>query len=355
MHSTTQSFDHPPTCPPAPQAQMALADEDSLRWQGQQREQKRKQLQQQHQQTAQQHKASVERIEAEQRRQLEAVRAAEEAKRQAQLEEQRRKHAEEEAKRQAELQEQQRKQQEEAQARAQQQQQQQQQQAAAARPAGTSGAPVASVPVSGPMAVSQMAKDWAEVYERKLKEAEQATSDFASSAASKTDRRKLEKEITKFVQQISGTQRQVAAKVADLTRLLSSVPAPAAQLYACIVLANKLLSQCDAQITKLQSFAFPLAVVAVRVGVAHPQFMDILVAKLHRVCTFTVPQYPRKQQGQAAEEYAKALGYKQVEAGNDGSMRLESSDEFSSRLQAYVLLYAAITQVRGLAGCAAGG
>jgi nucleoporin GLE1 len=330
---------------------MALADEDSLRRQGQQREQKRKQLQHQHQQTAQQHKASVERIEAEQRRQLEAVRAAEEAQRQAQLEEQRRKQAEEEAKRQAELQEQQRKQQEEAQARsAQQQQQHQQQQAAAARPAGASGAPVASVPVSGPMAVSQMAKDWAQVYERKLKEAEQATSDFASSAASKADRRKLEKEITKFVQQISGTQRQVAAKVADLTRLLSSAPAPAAQLYACIVLANKLLSQCDAQITKLPSFAFPLAVVAVRVGVAHPQFMDILVAKLHRVCTFTVPQYPRKQQGQAAEEYAKALGYKEVEAGNDGSMRLESSDEFSSRLQAYVLLYAAITQVSGPGG-----
>jgi hypothetical protein len=81
---------------------------------------------------------------------------------------------------------------------------------------------------------------------------------------------------------------QVGAKVRDLCALLHSAPSPAAQLYGCLVLASKLLSQCDAQLTKLQSFAFPLATVAVRVGAAFPAFMDVLVAKLHKACMFTV-------------------------------------------------------------------
>jgi hypothetical protein len=185
--------------------------------------------------------------------------------------------------------------------------------------------------------------------------------------------------------------------VRDLCALLQSAPSPAAQLYGCLVLANKLLSQCDAQLTKLQSFAFPLATVAVHVGAAFPCFMDVLVAKLHRACMFTVrargacslgplavpvpglccwgvgrqwgpsccpsaseplpqphptphppqvPKYIRKQQGQAAEEYARAIGYREVD-GSGGAARLESGDEYSSRVQGYVLLYAAITQVGG--------
>jgi hypothetical protein len=57
-----------------------------------------------------------------------------------------------------------------------------------------------------------------------------------------------------------------------------------------------------------------------------------------------VPKYIRKQQGQAAEEYARAIGYREVD-GSGGAARLESGDEYSSRVQGYVLLYAAITQV----------
>jgi hypothetical protein len=57
-----------------------------------------------------------------------------------------------------------------------------------------------------------------------------------------------------------------------------------------------------------------------------------------------VPKYIRKQQGQGAEAYARSVGYREVDGGEGGS-RLESGDEYSSRLQGYVLLYAAITQV----------
>lgn len=35
--------------------------------------------------------------------------------------------------------------------------------------------------------------------------------------------------------------------------------------------------------TRLHSFAFPLAEVAVAVAVAHPEFVPLLVARLHQV------------------------------------------------------------------------
>jgi nucleoporin GLE1 len=54
--------------------------------------------------------------------------------------------------------------------------------------------------------------------------------------------------------------------------------------YALLTLAKKLLSQCEVQITRLHSFAFPLAEVAVAVGAAYPEFIDILLGQLHQVC-----------------------------------------------------------------------
>jgi hypothetical protein len=158
----------------------------------------------------------VDRIEAEQRRQQEAARRAEEARRQQQLEEQRRQQQEAEAARQREQQEQQLKQQQEAAVAAQQQQQAAAAAAAAAQPsaagtpaAGAAGKPLASIPVSGPVAISQQAQEWEKGFAQKLADAEAATADFASSASAKQDRRRIEKEITKFVQQISGTEMQV--------------------------------------------------------------------------------------------------------------------------------------------------
>jgi len=44
-----------------------------------------------------------------------------------------------------------------------------------------------------------------------------------------------------------------------------------------------MLSQCEVQVARIGSFAFPLAYVCVAVGAAVPQFMDILMAKLQQV------------------------------------------------------------------------
>lgn len=40
---------------------------------------------------------------------------------------------------------------------------------------------------------------------------------------------------------------------------------------------------CALQVQRLHAFAFPLAEVAVAVAGPHPEFLDILLARLHRV------------------------------------------------------------------------
>lgn len=55
----------------------------------------------------------------------------------------------------------------------------------------------------------------------------------------------------------------------------------------------------------------------------------------------TVPKYIPFRKGDDEQQYFKRLGYKQSGAADGG---LESTDTFVSRMQACVLLYAAITQ-----------
>ena len=42
------------------------------------------------------------------------------------------------------------------------------------------------------------------------------------------------------------------------------------------------------QVQRLHAFAFPLAEVAVAVAVAHPEFMDLLLARLHKASTLAI-------------------------------------------------------------------
>lgn len=113
------------------------------------------------------------------------------------------------------------------------------------------------------------------------------------------------------------------------------------QTFAFLSLANKMLFQCEAQVVKLQSFAFPLAMVVVNVGSVFPLFMDLLLAKLHRACPLAVPKYACRVQGETAAGFLQRLGFRKAESGEG----LESSDDFSNRLQGYMLFYAAIGQV----------
>jgi hypothetical protein len=68
-----------------------------------------------------------------------------------------------------------------------------------------------------------------------------------------------------------------------LLQLIRSCRTPEEQSLAYITLSNRMLSQCEVQVLRIGSFAFPLAYVCVAVGAAHPHFMELLLAKLQQV------------------------------------------------------------------------
>ncbi|XP_060215700.1 mRNA export factor GLE1-like [Lycium barbarum] len=79
--------------------------------------------------------------------------------------------------------------------------------------------------------------------------------------------------------------------------------------------------------------------------------MDILIAKLNKVCIYTVPEYIIYSEAafQTEEAYYKAIGYEE-EAG-----KIESTDSYVNRLSAYMKLYGALvqTEVEGCKTCMA--
>lgn len=76
---------------------------------------------------------------------------------------------------------------------------------------------------------------------------------------------------------------QVQAKSKQLIEVLRGCSGPQHQALAYITLASRVVSQCEGQVQKINSFAFPLAYVCVAVGAAVPQFMELLLAKLQQV------------------------------------------------------------------------
>lgn len=76
---------------------------------------------------------------------------------------------------------------------------------------------------------------------------------------------------------------QVQAKSRQLVQVLQSCSTPQQQALAYLTLASRVVSQCEGQVQKIGSFAFPLAYVCVAVGAAVPAFMELLLAKLQQV------------------------------------------------------------------------
>lgn len=69
----------------------------------------------------------------------------------------------------------------------------------------------------------------------------------------------------------------------SIVQLIKSCNTPEQQALAFITLANRMLSQCEVQVARIGTFAFPLAYVCVAVGAAVPEFMELLLAKLQQV------------------------------------------------------------------------
>ena len=160
-----------------------------------------------------------------------------------------------------------------------------------------------------------------------------------TSSETKGVKRSIKKFITLSVQQISATQEQVKRKSASILEFLAQQHG-LHQKFALVTLASKMVSQCDAQISRLPSFAFPLGEVAVSIGRAFPDFTKLLLAMLQNECPLCVPMVvvPGPKAGKDLKYY-EALQFKVT----DG--KVENEEEYVSRLQGFVRLYAAVLQV----------
>lgn len=180
---------------------------------------------------------------------------------------------------------------------------------------------------------------------QKLREFQDACARLQVNSANQKDYKALERLVIKHLQQIAATNEQVKRKSMDLFQLLSDTRVPSQ--FLTVKLGEKLLSQCESQVLKLPSFAFALAQVFVNVATQVPNVMDVVLAKLHEVCIYTVPKYyvfPKDQHVSSDLPYYKALGYKE----QDG--KLESTDDYVTRMSAYMRFYGAIVQTNAAGG-----
>lgn len=162
---------------------------------------------------------------------------------------------------------------------------------------------------------------------------------FCDDKAMKDARRGIKKFITLSVQQISATQEQVRKKSMCLIEFLSQQHG-IQQKFALITLASKMVSQCEAQVALIPSFAFPLGEVSTSVGRAYPDFIKLLIGMLQKECPLCIPTL--FQPGAKASkniEFYKAMAFR-VDSGH----KVESEEDYVNRLQGYVRLYAALLQ-----------
>jgi nucleoporin GLE1 len=167
---------------------------------------------------------------------------------------------------------------------------------------------------------------------------------FRADEALKAPRRQLERRLVLCVTQLSATREQVARKGAEIEQLLlqphvrDSAPATA---HLLLWLAEKLLAQAEAQVSRLRGFAYALAELVARLAPRFPALPRLITGQLHEACVLTVPKYyPYSAAAYPSREaYFGAMGYQRAEGG-----AFESTDAFAARAQCYITLYAALLQ-----------
>lgn len=162
---------------------------------------------------------------------------------------------------------------------------------------------------------------------------------FCDDPSMKDARRGIKKFITLSVQQISATQEQVRKKSMGLIEFLSQQHG-IHQKFALVTLASKMVSQCEAQVALIPSFAFPLGEVSTSVGRAYPDFTNLLIGMIQKECPLCVPMLfqPGPKSSKNIEFY-RAMRFRV-----DTTSKVENEEEYVNRLQGYVRVYAALLQ-----------
>ncbi|KAA0034248.1 protein GLE1 [Cucumis melo var. makuwa] len=166
---------------------------------------------------------------------------------------------------------------------------------------------------------------------QKLKEVEEGNQ--ALRLSSNKDFSTYERHIARLIKQIGGTKENVRTKTSEILKIFMAPLCP--QTISIAAFAKKIVSQCESP-----HDAFALSHVIVLVTSQAPSALVLVLAELHRACIYTVPKHIQYSAAayESKESYYKTIGFREV----DGKM--ESVEDYLTRLEAYVKLYAALIQ-----------
>ncbi|KAL5975069.1 hypothetical protein ACLOJK_031745 [Asimina triloba] len=155
---------------------------------------------------------------------------------------------------------------------------------------------------------------------------------------SNKDFRSHERHIARRVKQISGTLENLREKTNDLVKLVGDPVCP--QSISVAAFAKQVVSLCENPCVSIGATAFACARIMVIISSQVPVTMDLILSEFHKACIYTVPKYLRYSESafETKETYFKAIGYQE----KDG--KIESTDSYLKRMEAYMMLYAALVQ-----------
>ncbi|KAI3733464.1 hypothetical protein L6452_12907 [Arctium lappa] len=159
--------------------------------------------------------------------------------------------------------------------------------------------------------------------------------DVASEMDTNKEYRSHGMQMARRIKTITGTKENVRTKADELVKLMNSTCPQSVNIG---IFADKVVSQSTNASSNNVLYGYGHVIVMVTSQVPHA--MEILLAKLNRVCIFTVPKYLSYSEAafESREAYFKAIGYQE----EDG--KLESTDSYVTRLTQYMKLYGALIQ-----------
>lgn len=131
---------------------------------------------------------------------------------------------------------------------------------------------------------------------------------------------------------LSGQNVEVAGKIISIN------VCPEGRYFCMDLLAKKLVSQGESQISSRPEAAFPLAALTVYLCQKYPELQKLFLAHLYKKCPYLVPYYIPRKEGQSEEEHLRELGYMFSEG------IVENQVMFLKRMSGIVRLYAALIQ-----------
>ncbi|KAJ0544864.1 putative GLE1-like superfamily protein [Helianthus annuus] len=164
---------------------------------------------------------------------------------------------------------------------------------------------------------------------------------FASEMDSNREYSRQGMQMARRIKTITGTKESVRAKAEELVKLMNSTLPQSVNIG---IFADKVVYFCTNASSNAAIYAYGHVIVMVTSQV--PRAMEILLAKLNKVCIFTIPKYLSYSEAafESRNAYLRAIGYQE----EDG--KLESTDDYVARLTQYMKLYGALiqTEVNGV-------